>query len=121
MPCISLEETQTGTNTADHARCIFPDGGEYNCEVVYDVGDDLPDDREWWLLKVTSWMVEWGPPRDVAFTRQPSDRCVRIEFNFDSLDNCREFRTREDHELIVDGDLIVDARIENRCEIPDPT
>ena len=121
MPCITPEEVRTGPNTVGRAWCVFADGGGYNCEVVYELGEDLPDDREWWLLKIASWIVEWGPPRDVAFTRQPSDRCVRIEFNFGSLDSCREFRAREDYDLVVDGKLIVDAQIANQCEPFDST
>ncbi|MDR5672411.1 hypothetical protein AArcCO_0634 [Halalkaliarchaeum sp. AArc-CO] len=116
MTFIAFGAGSTGPDTADRTGCVFSGDGEYNCQIVYEMGEDLPDDREWWLLQVISWMVEWGPPRDIAFTRHPGERRVRIEFSFDSLDDCRAFIAGEDYDLVVDGELIVDARVENRCQ-----
>ena len=115
MTFITFNGGSKGPDSATRTDCVFSGDGKYNCEVGYELGDDLPDDREWWLLLVTSWMIEWGPPRDVAFTRYPAERRVLIEFSFDSLDDCRAFLAGEDYDLVVDGQLIVDARVENRC------
>lgn len=116
MTIFTIGSGSTDPDTAARTGCVFSGGGEYNCEVDYELGEDLPDDREWWLLLVTSWIVECGPPRDVAFTRRPGERRVRLEFSFDSLDDCRAFLAGQDYDLVVDGTLIVDAWIANRCE-----
>lgn len=93
--------------------------GKYRCEVAYDLGDVPRGEREWWLLQITSWLVERGSVNDVAFVRPPDEDAVRIEFGFATATECRRFRHRESHRLVVDGDRVVDSRIERRCGLPE--
>lgn len=101
---------------SDRLCLVFADGGEHDCEVVYELGGGSPDDREWWLLEVVSWIVERGAAQDVEFIRSSDDDTIRIEFRFDSIAACRRFRERGSHEIVVDGERVVDARIVSRCE-----
>lgn len=101
----------------DPSRFSVLDEEGYRCRVVYDFGDVPRDEREWWLLQITSWLVERGSVRDIAFSRPPEADSIRIDFGFASPVDCRRFRNRESHRLVVDGERIVDLRVERRCDL----
>lgn len=116
MPCITPGSGPTVRDDPDPSRFFaLPEEG-YRCQVVYDFGDVPRDEREWWLLQITSWLVDRGSVRDIAFSR-PEEGSIRIDFGFASSTDCRRFRNRESHRLVVDGGRIVDLRVESRCDL----
>ncbi|MEF8780931.1 MAG: hypothetical protein V5A46_09665 [Haloferacaceae archaeon] len=119
MPCTAPGSGPPVSEGLDRSQLAAISDEAYRCEVLYDVGDGSKSDREWWLLKITSWMVERGSVSDVTFTRSPDDSSLRVEFCFERPHDCRRFRDRESHKLVVDGERIVGSQVVSRCDVPE--